>query len=112
MTNAYDSSRGNPTDRQRRKLYLLETYAADVFMIHDDFDRPRFVPASALGVYVGEAIQCCRCYRCGTLLTYETLTVDRIVPGCKGGTYRRTNIRPSCSDCATKTGNALKAALK
>lgn len=88
MTNAYDSTRGNTTDRSRRKLYLLETYRANVDL---------------------EGVPACRCYRCGCLLTYETLTVDRIVPGCKGGTYRRSNIRPSCSACATETGNELKA---
>lgn len=103
MTNAYDSSRGNPTDRQRRKLYLLETYRANV-------DMPEFGSyRTCVGVPLGMGEPACRCYRCGCLLTYETLTVDRIVPGCKGGTYRRTNIRPSCSACATETGNALKA---
>jgi hypothetical protein len=113
VTNTYDSTRGNVTDRQRRKLYLLETYAANTKV------RPRF------GVFVPcptdypEARDSCRCYRCGELLVYETVTVDRIVPGCvktkrypKGGTYCRENIRPSCSDCATKTGNALKAQLQ
>ena len=29
-------------------------------------------------------------------LTYETLTADRKVPGSKGGTYRRHNLRPMC----------------
>lgn len=30
------------------------------------------------------------------LLTYATLTADRKQPGIKGGTYRRTNLRPMC----------------
>ena len=111
MTNT--NVRGSSMDRQRRKMYLLETYAADRDALsevggHDiGWDRN-----SILACKVGTGISACRCYRCGCLLTYETLTVDRIVPGCKGGTYRRTNIRPSCSSCATETGNELKKALK
>lgn len=63
-----------------------------------------------------------RCYRCGCLLfnpdtigpeTYVQpesalpLTIDRIIPGCKGGTYRRNNIRPACGHCNSETGGAL-----
>jgi len=35
------------------------------------------------------------------------LTVDRIVPGVLGGTYRRNNIRPACGTCNSETGGAL-----
>jgi len=49
----------------------------------------------------------CRCYRCGELLDDSTVTVDRIVPGCLGGRYVRTNIRPACSACNSETGGAL-----
>lgn len=78
--------RGNTEDRRRRKLYLLVTYAADV-----DLN--------------GECA--CRCYRCGELLTFDTVTVDKIVPQCCGGTYVRTNIRPACGPCNSKTGGRL-----
>lgn len=47
------------------------------------------------------------CYRCGVLLNYDTMTVDRIIPGCEGGTYRRNNIRPACAPCNSETGGAL-----
>jgi hypothetical protein len=30
------------------------------------------------------------------LLTYDTVTADRIVPGEHGGTYARSNLRPMC----------------
>jgi len=76
------NARGNAEDRRRRREWLLLTYSADV-------------PG------------CCRCYRCGTLLTDETVTVDRIIPGCKGGTYRRSNIRPACGTCNSSTGALL-----
>ena len=49
----------------------------------------------------------CRCYRCGALLTTDTVTVDRVVPGCQGGTYVRSNIRPACGPCNSETGGAL-----
>jgi hypothetical protein len=61
----------------------------------------------------------CRCYRCGKLLTVDTVTVDRIVPGCvktamfpNGGTYVRHNIRPACGDCNSKTGGATRRQSK
>src|SRR5690606_17648869 len=108
MTNAYDSTRGNVTDRERRRKWLLETYAADVAIAIPARCRVELiVPVSKIEQYQldGDTIhRCCRCYRCGKLLTLESLTVDRIIPGCKRGTYRRNNIRPSCSDCANKQG--------
>jgi len=79
--------RGNSEDRARRKAWLLDMYASDI-------DQRRGAT--------------CRCYRCGELLTFETLTVDRIVPGCLGGRYVRTNIRPSCAPCNSETGGGLR----
>lgn len=42
------------------------------------------------------------------LRTFRRLTVDRIIPGCNGGTYRRNNIRPACARCNSETGGALR----
>lgn len=85
MTNS--NVRGSSRDRLQRKLYLMEAYACDV---------PGHV----------------RCYRCGCLLDFDAVTIDRITPGALGGTYRRNNIRPACSPCQTVTGNQLKAQLQ
>lgn len=52
------------------------------------------------------------CYRCPTILDFETITVDRIIPGCEGGTYRRSNIRPACAPCNMQTGGQLGAARR
>jgi 5-methylcytosine-specific restriction endonuclease McrA len=59
---------------------------------------------------LGEAAT--RCYRCGKLLWFTTVEVDRIVPGWRktakypqGGTYVRENIRPACERCNKITGN-------
>lgn len=88
--------RGSSESRRRRRVWILDTYAADV---------PGY----------------CRCYRCGVLLynpdvpptgglgvplgtVVYPLTIDRIVPGCRGGTYRRENIRPACAGCNSETG--------
>lgn len=96
------NSRGSSTARRARRAWLLVTYASDV---------PGF----------------CRCYRCGAFLynpdTFDVtavadlpfgsvalpLTIDRIVPGCRGGTYRRENIRPACSGCNSETGGRERA---
>lgn len=108
MSNAYDSTRGNTTDRQRRKLWLIETYRADcVIAIPARFTVELIIPADRADQYRqdGDTVHdCCRCYRCGKLLTVDTVTVDRIRPGCQGGTYRRDNIRPACGRCNSQTG--------
>jgi hypothetical protein len=50
----------------------------------------------------------CRCYRCGHLLTVDTVSADRIIPGCRGGTYRRNNIRPACERCQSVVGGGTR----
>lgn len=103
------NDRGSSYDRRKRRAFLVECYASNI-------------PGLT------------RCYRCGLplfnpddsatgglpyyppefIITYGTqvwsakpLTVDRIIPGCQGGTYRRNNIRPACGDCNSETGGAL-----
>lgn len=80
--------RGSTADRRARKLWLLKTYRANLSLTRN-------------GGY-------CRCYRCGCLLDVHTLTVDRIIPGVHGGTYRRNNIRPACGTCNSKHGGAVR----
>ena len=75
--------RGNTKNRAARRRWLVRAFAADV-------------------------ANHCRCYRCGALLSEETLTVDRVVPGCKGGKHVRNNIRPACSRCNSITGGATR----
>ena len=99
--------RGSSEARRRRREYLLTTYRADCDLFTIPFDPPVEVPT-----LLGAGVPACRCYRCGKLLTAETVTVDRIKPGCEGGTYRRSNIRPSCMTCASRTGGAIGAARK
>lgn len=97
------NARGNTEDRRRRREWLVETYRADVdvIVLADGDVFPMY------GEPIGAGRAACRCYRCGALLTVETVTVDRIIPGCKGGTYRRNNIRPACGSCNSETGGSL-----
>lgn len=74
------NSRGSATARRRRKRFLLDKFGD------------------------GET---CACSHCPTVLTFETVNVDRKIPGWKGGTYRRDNIRPSCADCGSKQGGQM-----
>lgn len=85
-----------------------------------------------MATYAANLAGYCRCYRCGVLLVNpddhpgvdlqplfrvdlpgsyselaKPLTIDRIIPGCKNGTYRRNNIRPACGGCNSETGGAL-----
>ncbi len=99
------NDRGGSDDRLRRRLWLIETYRADVDVLYV-YGRFPTDPAVVVPVQIGTegAQPACRCYRCGCLLTVETVTVDRIIPGCRGGTYRRDNIRPACGSCNSSTG--------
>jgi len=81
------NARGGSADRRARKLWLLSA--------------PEFGGD-------GEKVPCA--FGCGALLTFETITVDRFpVPGCRGGTYRRGNIRPACGGCNSFHGGTLRS---
>lgn len=105
------NERGSAEQRRRRRAWLMEAYRADVdvSVARDTdgvvFDVQVYNPRlNACGYKQEPAV---RCYRCPKLLNIDTLTVDRIIPGCKGGTYRRNNIRPACSFCNSSTGAKL-----
>lgn len=103
-TNGND--RGSNEDRRRRREWLVRTYRADMDVMVIELRPGVRVVLDVLPGTEG-ALPACRCYRCGQLLSVETVTVDRIIPGCQGGTYVRTNIRPSCQPCASHTGGTL-----
>lgn len=92
------NARGPAHARKVRRAWIMKTFASDVPGL-------------------------CRCYRCGCLLydpsipfqydpdgpledrlELRSLTIDRIVPGYLGGTYRRSNIRPACEPCNITAG--------
>lgn len=73
--------RGSSYDRRKRKQYVL--------------DR------DGNGVTVD-------CFHCAVTLTFQTLTIDRIKPGCQGGTYAPDNIRPACGFCNSSLGGKMK----
>lgn len=80
------NDRGSAAERRARKQWLVNTYGDG-----------RVVACSFPG--------------CSRLLTVETVTVDRFpIPGCRGGTYRRGNIRPACGPCNSTHGGALRSA--
>lgn len=97
------NARGSLEDRLRRRQWLVATFRADVDARHIYGTFPTD-PVVTVGVALGDGIPACRCYRCGVLLTVETVSADRIVPECRGGTYRRSNIRPACTCCNSITG--------
>ncbi len=77
------NSRGSAEQRRRRKLWLLATF--------------------------GDGLAAPCAFGCGSLVTMETLTVDRFpLPGCRGGTYVRGNIRPACGPCNSAHGGSLR----
>lgn len=106
------NARGSSEARRRRKQWLILTYRADVAVLQFtngllETDKPQDIRNATI---TGPGIQvACRCYRCGKLLTFDTVTIDRIVPGCQGGTYRRNNIRPACGPCNSETGGPVRS---
>lgn len=100
------NARGGSPERRRRREWLVACFRAnrDVIVI-ELFHGPMAVEVD-LGTEGAQPA--CRCYRCGALLTVDTVTVDRIKPGCQGGTYRRDNIRPACGPCNSETGGATR----
>lgn len=125
------NERGNSKARAARRAWLLETWAADVKLIKVTYADGSTVVVkpeptadlrwwrSWIGVLpsvspiaeivAAEEVPTARCYKCGDLLHDGTITVDRIIPGCFGGTYRRDNIRPACGLHNSSTGGALAA---
>ena len=79
------NQRGGTDARRARKLHLLDTFG-------DGYTAP--------------------CTFCGLELDYGTITADRILPGCQGGTYQRKNLRPACLRCNSLDGNAIRERLK
>ena len=81
------NQRGSAHDRRVRKQWLIETFGD------------------------GQVVACYRvelglCDR--VELVFETVTVDRIVPGAHGGRYVRGNIRPACGPCNSETGGRVR----
>jgi 5-methylcytosine-specific restriction endonuclease McrA len=99
------NARGSVKDRERRRAWLVDTYRADRDVVVIGMRDGREL---VLDTTPGRGEPACRCYRCGRLLTVATVTVDRIIPGCQGGTYRRENIRPACGPCNSSTGAAKR----
>ena len=102
------NARGGTEERRRRREWLVLTYRANrdvtVIELRDGSSLVLDVDPGTEG-----SSPACRCYRCGCLLTVDTVTVDRIKPGCQGGTYRRDNIRPACGTCNSSTGGRTRS---
>jgi len=140
------NERGNSVVRRERKQWLIDNYPSDMRAIRVTYaDEPmRHLATSLIGEQVVmfpkpenfgsvlglqqrvmdvhryivdiEVLPCTRCFHCGTPLTIETVTVDRIKPGCLGGKYRTpkmdtregvTNVRPACAQHNSSLGGAM-----
>ncbi|HEY2066353.1 MAG TPA: hypothetical protein VGG84_10380, partial [Gemmatimonadaceae bacterium] len=82
------NERGSSYERRRRKQWLLS-------------------PDSGFG---GDNITV-PCWECLTHVTFDSMFVDRIIPGELGGTYRRGNIRPHCEACSCRQGQRRTVAI-
>lgn len=104
------NARGSNETRRRRREWLVATYRAEVDLAAKTGQAGfRWDRGAKQAVDLGTGVPACRCYRCGILLSSRTVSVDRIVPGAHGGTYRRENIRPCCLDCNSETGGRVRS---
>lgn len=89
-----DGGRGNFKDRQKRRAWLV-------------------TPAAGFGGN-GVTVPCAAgvSNQCQLIVDTVTMEVDRIVPGCLGGRYVRTNIRPTCWNCNNHLSHIQKAEVK
>lgn len=79
------NTRGSSYARRARKIFLLVTFG-------DGYT--------------------CPCHFCGIEVDWFTITVDRIIRGIDGGSYRRGNIRPACGFCNSSDGSLEMHARK
>lgn len=115
------NDRGSSYDRRVRRAWIMATYASEVpglvrcYRCGCHLYNPDTVESQVTG-FVVEGLeinwsQIFNSYQMWTpqlgQRTLRELTIDRIIPGCKGGTYRRNNIRPACGGCNSETGGAL-----
>ena len=113
--------RGSSTTRRARRAWLVTTYASNVrglcrcyrcgvLLFNADCIPPEVISSNRYpGTYL---VPSGRVTTVPEYLLVLPLTVDRIIPGCQGGTYRRTNIRPACGDCNSETGGGLRRSSK
>lgn len=86
--------RGNAKDRKARKIWLLSPEA----------------PWGGNGDMAPCAMRISG--ECQEIVDYASMEVDRIIPGCLGGRYVRTNIRPACRPCNNYASHDQKAEVK
>lgn len=106
--------RGGTPARRARRAWLLSTYASDVpgccrcyrcgHLLYNPDDPPSGYTTDGDGELRVKITQ----GELWVLSTVYPMTVDRIIPGCQGGTYRRTNIRPACGGCNSETGGRTR----
>jgi hypothetical protein len=48
----------------------------------------------------------CPCVNCGVMLSMDTVSLDRIIPGSDGGRYRQANLIPMDYDCNRERSNS------
>lgn len=102
------NARGNNATRKKRRETMVMNWRADVD-VPDLEMMDRYPGTTQVGVGTGFGIPACRCWRCGKLLTADTVTIDRWpVPGIDGGKYTATNTRPACATCNPTTGATVR----
>lgn len=95
--------RGNSRTRHRRKLYLLLTFGRPVVWTVETDEFGDLSPADPLDHTAWVA----QCHECSTLVTYQTMMVDRIKLGIDGGRYTRDNIQIHCPTCSHRQGQTV-----
>jgi hypothetical protein len=123
------NARGNNTQRKRRREAMVQNWRADLSVIQVKFNHTgrgeEWIAKSAedqaavlerldtdTSFTLIAVVPACRCWRCGKLLTADTVTIDRWpVPGIDGGKYTANNTRPACATCNPTTGATVRKGI-
>lgn len=107
------NARGGTTARRARRAWLMTAYASDVpgfarcfhcgvLLFSSDYPPPCIIADTGRGEVAVEDST-------GEIRRARPLSIDRIIPGCQGGTYDRTNIRPACVPCNSSLGGGVRS---
>lgn len=63
---------------------------------------PVIIPFTRMEIIKRDGLSC---YLCGKILTYETATIDHVIPLSKGGFHCPNNVKIACLKCNQEKSN-------
>jgi 5-methylcytosine-specific restriction endonuclease McrA len=97
------------------KAYAIESHSAEIHSVTDNFKIPAVIVLSRYIRFRFNTLSCKRsnilwrdqnqCQYCGNRFNDEMLTMDHVVPRCRGGKNTWLNLVTACRKCNQKKGS-------